>query len=128
MNHPLPTLCCLAIFALGCRDNNSAKQIPKECLNYEVITSSGNWNGEYDDASGTRVNIHCSQVVGFIRSYQITGCLICSSFAEADCPPCDGTRDPSPDVSIDFYVDGKQVKTSTNAWAKGVNSLLYTVN
>lgn len=113
------------LFLAGCQNDPD----PKHNLTYEVLTSEGDWNGEYDDASGTRTYVESLQPSGWRYSF-VPASLPFEMFifAEADCPPCNGTRDPSPDVTINFYVDGVLVKTSTNAWAKGVNSLLYTIN
>jgi hypothetical protein len=120
----------LLLSAFTCDDDESAS---KHTIKYEVITSSGKWSGEYEDEHGDRINLPnvgpVEEVSGWTYSFTPDSIPYeAHVFAEASCPECDGTRDPSPDCTVNIYVDDKLVVSETNKWAKGVTSGTHILN
>ena len=116
---------CVLLVGVACDDD--AIRVPQ--LTYEVITlGDATWNGEYNNDIGQRIIAQpFSLSSGWTQTFQPTTLPFeMFVFAESDCL-CDGTRENSQDVIINFYVDNQLVKSDTNTWAKGVTSLLYMV-
>jgi hypothetical protein len=96
-------------------------------MTYEVITSSGKWFGEYFDQTGARAYTNPSELPSGWKYEIKTDKLPFQMFlnATSSCV-CFGTS-TSPDITINFYVNDKLVKTEKNNWAKGVTSIVYDV-
>jgi hypothetical protein len=114
---------CLGLYS--CEQKNV--DVQEYTLTYEVITSSGKWFGEYNDTKGTKVQTNPLELESGWKYNIKTTKLPFQMFlnATSSCV-CFGTA-TSPDITINFYVDGKLVKTEKNNWAKGVTSIVYDV-
>lgn len=111
------------------KDENMVNTTKAPELKYEVITSAGNWFGEWDDANGKRAALAGSPLNKTGWTYTFTPAslpfqMVCH--ATADCGGCQGTS-TAPDVTVNLYIDGKKVKTETNNYAKGVTTAVFEV-
>jgi hypothetical protein len=118
-------LCCL--FASCDKDNSTTPPSNSE-VKYEVITSSGEWFGEWFDKAGKREVM--TQAPWNKSNWTLTFTpdalpfeMMCQ--ATTTCI-CKGT-DTSPSVTVNLYVGGKLVKSETNNFAKGVTTAVFKI-
>ncbi len=121
----------IAIVAMSCKKAevliSNSKQPAEMKLTYEVITSDGKWFGEYNDKDGKRAYTNMELENGW-KNEIIVSKLPFTMFVNATSSCiCFGTPS-SPDVTINFYINGKLAKTEKNNWAKGVTSLEYKID
>jgi hypothetical protein len=125
--------CSLFLCCRPSNDPNPNPPQPETLVTYEVITSSGTWFGEYFNDKQERLYTH--DVASGVVFPQPSGWKY--TFKPATLPfqmychatttcQCSGTS-TSPDVTINFYVNGKLMKSETNNWAKGVTSIVYDI-
>jgi hypothetical protein len=120
------SLCLLSFLLLSCGKESSFAPPANHEVKYEVITSSGEWFGEWLDENNNRsvitqppMNKSGWTLTFTPKKYPFD--LTCHATAECI---CHGTP-TSPDVTVNLYVDGKLVKTETNNFAKGVTTAVY---
>ncbi len=97
-------------------------------VKYEVLTSSGDWFGEWVDENNKKVVMTQAPLnkSGWTFTFSPkTYPIELNCHATADCGTCNSTRTASPDVTVNVYVDDKLVKTEINNWAKGVTTALF---
>ncbi len=117
----------LAMMVASCKSDVTPDANAETALAYEVITSSGKWFGEYFDQTGARVQTTpLEQLSGWKYEFKTSQKPFQMFLNATSSMPTFGTA-TSPDVTINFYVDGKLVKTETNNWAKGVTSIVFDV-
>jgi hypothetical protein len=125
--------CSLFLSCSRSNDPSPNPPQPETLVTYEVITSSGTWFGEYFNDKQQRLytNDATSGVVfpqpsGWKYTFKPAAFpfqMFCH--ATTTCQ-CSGTP-TSPDVTINFYVNGILVKSETNNWAKGVTTIVYDI-
>src|SRR5687768_10898687 len=96
------TLIVISLTASRCDEDEAPA---KPTVVYEVITSSGKWNGEFNNAEGDRILLQdigpIEEESGWKYTFKPKSLPYeMHIFAEASCPECDGTRDPSPDITV----------------------------
>ena len=114
------------LFLFACDDDTG--EIALTQVKYEVLTSSGNWYGEYIIETGEKVCI-CGPPLksnGWTYSFRVKDkpfTLHIDATSECIC-----TGDPgAPDVTTNIYVDNKLVATNTSNWAPGVASADFVI-
>lgn len=121
-------LSVLSLAMTACKGDGDVAPKSEIKLAYEVITSSGKWFGEYFDASGKRIQTNpLEQESGWKYEFKVGEAPFQMFLNATSSCSCFGTAS-SPDVTINFYVNDKLVKTERNNWAKGVTSIVYDVN
>jgi hypothetical protein len=116
----------LALLAFACACGSNEVSDPVQ-IKYEVLTTSGNWYGEYIAENGERV-CFCYPPwpdSGWTYSFNVTSkpfTLHIDASSEIG-PGVVG----APDVTTNIYVDNKLVAGNTSNWAPGVASADYEV-
>jgi hypothetical protein len=119
MTRLLLLLVCVAGMACN-KDEHQLKPLDYT-LTYEVITTSGEWFGEYNDSTGKRI-VTGSLPSGWRYTFKLKE-LPFDMFMSAT-TTCSCINSPTaPDVIVNFYSNGIIFKTEKNNWAKGVTSL-----
>jgi hypothetical protein len=111
----------------ACGGGADVRPEAETALAYEVVTSSGKWVGEYFDQSGARVPTNPMEQPSGWRYEFKTSQRPFQMFLNANSSQITSGTAASPDVTINFYVDGQLVRTETNNWAKGVTTIVYDV-
>lgn len=111
-----------ASLASGCKKENNEKKTLNYNLEYEVITSSGNWFGEYIDSTGTKLSSNGNLPSHWRYKFKLKSLPFDLHVDATTTCSCQSTSD-APNITINFYSNGEVFKTSTNTWAKGVASL-----
>lgn len=105
----------------ACQEDQEAS-LSSDKVTYEVITTSGNWYGEYITESGEKDCI-CSQPLassGWTYTFQTTSKPF-ELHIDATTECCADQAD-APDVTTNIYVNDVLVASNTSNWAKGVAS------
>ncbi|MBL7872877.1 MAG: hypothetical protein JNM78_14770 [Cyclobacteriaceae bacterium] len=118
--------CLLILMLAACKDD--AVEITSAGVTYEVLTTSGNWYGEYIDETGKKI-CFCSQplpVGGWTHSFAVSTkpfTLHIDGTTECVCMGQMG----APDVTTNIYVNKKLVATNTSNWAPGNASADFVI-
>ena len=126
----MKTTALLAILLLlfaGCKKEENAALKPLDyTLTYEVITSTGEWFGAYNDSTGKRVNTGTAMANGWTYTFRLKSLPFTMHVDATTSCGCAGSS-TSPDVTINFYSNGVLFKSEKNKWAKGVTSLDFDI-
>jgi len=106
----------------------SEDEVSPSILRYEVITSSGLWNGEFNNENGERIsaepfNLSSGWTYAFTPTTLPFEMYV---YATSETEIIDN-KDKSADVVINFYKENELISSDTNTWARGVTSLWLVV-
>ncbi len=123
-----PGIILLALFALMFACTKESSEVHTISLvKYEVLTTEGNWYGEYISETGEKI-CFCTPPLptsGWTYSFEVTDkpfTLHIDATAEKDSALPD-----APDVTTNIYVDNELVASNTSNWAPGVASADFVV-
>lgn len=116
----------LLIVIAACQDEAPVGE-PVKTVVYEVITTSGQWYGEYITETGEKQCVCTPPLApsGWRYSFEVSSAPF-DLHLDATSECCSDTPD-APEVTTNIYIDGELVATNTSNWAPGVASADYTV-
>ncbi len=119
-------LLVLLLTATACQEEEVANR-PITKVVYEVLTTSGDWFGEYTIETGEKVCICESPLApsGWRYAFEVTSQPI-ELHIDASSECCHGQTN-APDVTTNIYVNDTLVASNTSNWAPGVASADYRI-
>lgn len=126
MKFPFTALFSLLIILSSCTKEEPQLPVIIPEVTYEVVTSSGNWFGEWRDANGklTGSDVKSSYESGWVRTFTPNALPF-----ELNCRASTSvfTVNPSgaPDVTVNLYIDGKLVASETNRFGVGITQAKF---
>jgi len=97
-------------------------------VTYEVLTSAGNWHGEYIDEKQEKICL-CGLPLpssGWTYSFSVKHTPY-TLHLDATTASSEAGEAGAPDVTTNIFVNGDLVATATSNWAPGVASADYVI-